>query len=217
MLNVPFPSSGDIENVTLTRGGKRTRPNALKDVTNSSNKSLLKRLASSSSSACQPPVRITILQAPKAPAAPAQNVRNTTPLSVSKAPASKRPLASVLKSKSATPTSAPLGQRPTQSKLVKLAKRERNRRNIPKIVVHEPVWWDFWTDVNHPGKSYGKMLDIPALGNRGKMDDEDLAHYYPKEYSAEQAAQRLRSMVRSASRRAAVLRRERARTTPTST
>jgi hypothetical protein len=82
---------------------------------------------------------------------------------------------------------------------------------LPKIVIHEPLWWDSWTDVHHPKTSYGEKLDVPAVNSHGKMYEDDLARYYPKDYSADQTVQRLRSMVRSGRRLAAARRRERAR------
>ena len=79
---------------------------------------------------------------------------------------------------------------------------------VPKVVIHEPVWWDQWTDVHHPGTSYGEMLDVPPVNWRGKLDVEDLARFYPKEWFAEQVARRLRQLERSEinSRRAAARR-----------
>ncbi len=51
---------------------------------------------------------------------------------------------------------------------------------LPTIVVHEPMWWDSWTDVHHPGSTYGTMLDVPEVNWRGRMDVEDLDRFYPK-------------------------------------
>ncbi|KAI9461913.1 hypothetical protein BJY52DRAFT_1355952 [Lactarius psammicola] len=80
---------------------------------------------------------------------------------------------------------------------------------LPKVIIHEPVWWDHWTDVHHPGTSYGQMLDVPPLNWRGKLDINDLVRYYPKERSAEQALRILRALERSkTSRRSAARRHE---------
>ena len=68
---------------------------------------------------------------------------------------------------------------------------------LPKVIIHEPVWWDKWADVHHPGTSYGEMLDVPPLNWRGKLDVEDLVRFYPEERSAEQTKQRLRCLERS--------------------
>jgi hypothetical protein len=101
--------------------------------------------------------------------------------------------------------------RPAVTKLAKKpadsAKNEHKPRLLlPKVVIHKPLSWDSWTDVHHPGTSYGQMLDVPATNNCGKMYEDDMARYYPKDYSAEQTVQRLRSMVRSGSRLAAARR-----------
>jgi hypothetical protein len=65
------------------------------------------------------------------------------------------------------------------------AKGEYKRRHLlPKIVILEPFWWDPWTDVHRPGTSYGEMLDVPAVNKCSKMHEDDLARYYPTEYSA---------------------------------
>jgi hypothetical protein len=78
----------------------------------------------------------------------------------------------------------------------------------PKVIIHEPVWWDQWTDVDHPGTSYGEMLDVPPVNWRGKLNVEDLVRFYPKERSAEQTMRRLRQLERnkSTSRRSAARR-----------
>ena len=75
---------------------------------------------------------------------------------------------------------------------------------LPKVIIHEPVWWDHWTDVHHPGTSHGRMLHVPPVNWRGKLDTDDLVRYYPKERSAEQTMRRLaraRTGRRSATRR----------------
>lgn len=78
---------------------------------------------------------------------------------------------------------------------------------LPKVIVHEPVWWDNWTDVHHPGTSYGEMLDVPPVNWRGKMDVDDLVRFYPKERSAEQTMRRLRCLERSKTSRRSAARR----------
>lgn len=81
---------------------------------------------------------------------------------------------------------------------------------VPKVVIHEPVWWDQWTEVHHPGTSCGEMLDVPPVNWRGKLDVEDLARFYPKEWFAEQVARRLRQLERiEMNRIRAIIRRNR--------
>jgi hypothetical protein len=106
---------------------------------------------------------------------------------------------------------------------VKAAARSRSenkpRLDLPKIVIHGPCSWDSWTEVHFPETSHGEMLDVPDLNTRCRMFDDDVARYYPKDYAAELAMHRLRSMLRSGRRLAAARRRECARqaqqTTPT--
>jgi hypothetical protein len=74
---------------------------------------------------------------------------------------------------------------------------------LPKVIIHEPVWWDQGTGVDHPGTSYGKMLNVPLLNWRGKMDAEDLVRFYPKEWDADQAMLRMRQLERRKNRRSA--------------
>lgn len=78
---------------------------------------------------------------------------------------------------------------------------------LPKVIVHEPVWWDSWTDVHHPGTSYGEMLDVPPVNWRGKLDFDDLVRFYPKERSAEQTLRKLRCLERSKTNRRSAARR----------
>jgi hypothetical protein len=105
----------------------------------------------------------------------------------------------------------PVASKPAAAKLADAVKGEHKRiQLLPEIVIHEPYSWDSWTDVHRPGTSYGKMLDVPAVNSCGKMHEDDVARYYPAEYSAEQTVKRLRSMVRSGRRLAAARRRERA-------
>ncbi len=77
----------------------------------------------------------------------------------------------------------------------------------PKVIIHEPVWWDHWTNVHHPGTSYGEMLDVPPINWRGKLDINDLVRYYPKERSAEQIMRILRGLERSRTSRRPAARR----------
>jgi hypothetical protein len=59
--------------------------------------------------------------------------------------------------------------------------------------------------------SSGEMLGVPLVDWRGRLDEDELSRYYPKEHAKEQFAHRLRSMVRSGSRSAAARRRDHAR------
>jgi hypothetical protein len=97
----------------------------------------------------------------------------------------------------------------------KAADRSRSenkpRLELPEIVIHGPCSWDSWTDVHFPGTSHGEMLDVPDLNTRCRMYDDDVARYYPKDYAAELAMHRLRSMLRSGRRLTAARRRECAR------
>ena len=62
-----------------------------------------------------------------------------------------------------------------------------------------------------PIKSSGEMLGVPLVDWRGRLEEDELARYYPKDHAKEQFAHRLRSMVRSGSRSAAARRRDQAR------
>lgn len=77
------------------------------------------------------------------------------------------------------------------------------------------------TGSDTPIKSTGEMLGVPLVDWRGRLDEDELARYYPKDHAKEQFANRLRSMVRSGSRSAAARRRDQARrrrqTAPTAT
>ncbi|KAI0277788.1 hypothetical protein BGY98DRAFT_1176901 [Russula aff. rugulosa BPL654] len=57
----------------------------------------------------------------------------------------------------------------------------------------------------------GEMLSIPLVDWRGRLDEDELSRYYPREHAKEQFVHRLRSMVRSGNRSAAARRRDRAR------
>jgi hypothetical protein len=59
--------------------------------------------------------------------------------------------------------------------------------------------------------SSGEMLVVPLVDWRGRLDEDELSRYYPKEHAKAQFAHRLRSMVRSESRSAAARRRDHAR------
>jgi len=65
---------------------------------------------------------------------------------------------------------------------------------LPKIVIHEPVWWDHWTDVHHPGTSHGEMLAVPRLTSRSKLTPEDAKYYWPGERDIEHIKQKLREL-----------------------
>ncbi|KAI0255611.1 hypothetical protein BJV78DRAFT_1350436 [Lactifluus subvellereus] len=227
----PFSFSGvpEPKYVILTRGGARTRRDAsaaLGDVTNLPSGPLPPTrppLTSSSLPVRKPPPPVTIFTNPARRARPpsAQEVQTTQPQN-HPSPAPKRAPASILKAPvpaqaRGSSVAAAAGvetrnrTRPT-TKLADPAKGEhRPKQLLPKIVIHEPFWWDSWTDVHQPGSSYGETLDVPAINRCGKMYEDDMARYYPTEYSAEQTMERLRSMVRSGRRLAAARRRERAR------
>ncbi|KAI0250456.1 hypothetical protein BJV78DRAFT_561353 [Lactifluus subvellereus] len=232
MLPAPFSSSGEPEPtrkyVILTRGGARTRCNALpvRDVTNLPSGPLppAKPLTSSSLPVRKPPPLVTILTNPARRHPPSvQEVQTTqpsaltpkrAPASILGAPAPARARGSSVAA--AAEVDARNGRQQAASKPAAkpadLAKGEYKwRQLLPRIVIREPFWWDSWTDVHHPGMSYGEMLDVPAVNRCGKMYEDDLARYYPTEYMAEQTVKRLRSMVRSGRRLAAAHRRERAR------
>jgi hypothetical protein len=59
--------------------------------------------------------------------------------------------------------------------------------------------------------SSGELLSVPLVDWRGRLDEDELIKYYPKEHAQEQFVQRLRSMVRSGNRQAAARRRDQAR------
>jgi hypothetical protein len=59
--------------------------------------------------------------------------------------------------------------------------------------------------------SSGELLCVPLVDWRGRMDEDELPRYYPKEHAKEQFVHRLRSMVRSENRQAAARRRDHAR------
>ena len=59
--------------------------------------------------------------------------------------------------------------------------------------------------------SSGKMLGVPLVDWRGRLEEDELARYYPKEHAKEQFVHRLHSMVRSGNRSAAARRRDYAR------
>jgi hypothetical protein len=59
--------------------------------------------------------------------------------------------------------------------------------------------------------SSGKMLGVPLVNWRGRLDEDELARYYPKEHAKEQFMHRLHSMARSGNRSAAARRRDHAR------
>ena len=54
-------------------------------------------------------------------------------------------------------------------------------------------------------------LGVPLVDWRGRLDEDELARYYPKEHSKDQFVHKIRSVVRSGSRSAAARRRDHAR------
>lgn len=310
---VPFPSSGDTENIIATRGGKRTRRNAL---IGGQSASKIDGYTSDSAdgsfnagtngpsgpSECQSPPRITILTNPartrarlqsrtqdshspsacqssprstifsppvrtrplpsiqatlsssvhrpaprftiltnpaRAPPSPStQNTQNSQDASVAALnPKPALPLKSILKASrptqvlqggGAAAAAAPKQARPTRASAPAssapdpgepggdAAKDERDQ--LPTIIIHEPVSWDVWVDVDRPGTSKGGMLGVPKVNVRGKLRERDIARYYPNERDTEQIARRLRSMARSGSRsRRRDRTRQRRQTIPTAT
>lgn len=153
-----------------------------------------------------PPVKI--LMNPKRHAATAQGVQAPSSQNASPAPIpahKARPEAHVSFAIVVPPDFSP---RKSARSAPKTPFRPQLMVRLPKVVIHEPVWWDQWTDVELPGTSHGKMLDVPPLNWRGKLDVEDLVHFYPEERTAEQAKRRLRQLERAkTSRREAAARR----------
>ena len=91
---------------------------------------------------------------------------------------------------------------------------------LPEVVVHGPISYEAQakTGVHYLGTgmgtdttSHGEILGVPVVNSRSRLQEDDLARYYPKEHAAEQIVRRLRSMVRNGSRLAAAQRREPAR------
>ncbi|KAI9430813.1 hypothetical protein H4582DRAFT_1350186, partial [Lactarius indigo] len=199
MLRIPFPSTGT-ENITLYRGRKRARRDALKEVTNSAPITILKRpiplarqqpppppvvkiLMNPKRQVATPPVKVHPYCIPSPPPTPVPNDRPAAHVSFAVVvPADFSPRRR--DGDCAAPSVPKVGFRP-----------ERMVR-LPKVVIHEPVWWDQWADVHHPGTSHGEMLDVPPVNWRGKMDPDDLARYYPKEWAVERILQMLRRLER---------------------
>ncbi|KAN0141997.1 hypothetical protein V8E53_000459 [Lactarius tabidus] len=216
MLRIPFPSTG-IENITLFRGGKRARRDALKDVSNSVPVVTILKRPSPTPPACQPlapaPPPVKILMNPKRQAAIARAGAQAPPQNTSPAPTpAPRPRSSAHVSFAFV---VPEDHSPHRRGCIRTALsaprtgfRPERMMRTPKVVIHEPVWWDQWTDVDHPGTSYGEMLDVPPVNWRGKLNVEDLVRFYPKERSAEQTMRRLRQLERNktTSRRSAARR-----------
>jgi len=67
------------------------------------------------------------------------------------------------------------------------------------------------TGANTTTTSGGDMLGVPLIDWRGRLDEDELSRYYPKEHAKEQFVQRLHSMARSGNRSAAARRRDQAR------
>ncbi|KAF8257565.1 hypothetical protein EI94DRAFT_1921041 [Lactarius quietus] len=217
MLRIPFPSAGT-ENITLFRGGKRARRDALKNVTNSVPIVTILKRPSPTPPALQPsapapaPPPVKILMNPKRLAAlargtPTPPLQNPLPAPI---PAPKARSAAHVSFALVLPPDHSPRRRGGVRAVLSASRTFRPERmvRLPKVIIHEPVWWDNWTDVHHPGTSYGEMLDVPSLNWRGKLDVEDLVRFFPEERSAEQTKQRLRSLERNrtSSRRAAARR-----------
>ncbi|KAF8264741.1 hypothetical protein EI94DRAFT_1737753 [Lactarius quietus] len=213
MLRIPFPTTGTTENITLFRGGKRSRRDALKDVSNSIPVVTILKRPSPAPPARQPPAPapapppVTILMKPKRQAANPQ-ARGTQ---ASSSPASAAPVPAP-KARSAAHVSfavvVPADHSPRRRGVGRTAPpapgtgfRPERMVRLPTVIIHEPVWWDNWTDVDHPRTSYGEMLDVPHVNWRGKMDVDDLVRFYPKERSAEQMLRKLRCLERSRTNR----------------
>ncbi|KAH9044991.1 hypothetical protein EDB83DRAFT_2523637 [Lactarius deliciosus] len=202
MLRIPFPSTGT-ENVTLYRGRKRARRDALKDLTNSVPVTILKRPIPLARQQLPPPPVVKILTNPERQAATAPAIRAHPYCITSPSPAPTP----VPNARSAAHVSFAIvvpgdfsprrrGGDSTAPSVPKAGFRPERMVRLPKVIIHAPVWWDQWTDVHHPGTSYGEMLDVPPLNWRGKMDSDDLARYYPKERAAERILQMLRHLER---------------------
>ena len=91
---------------------------------------------------------------------------------------------------------------------------------VPAVVVHEPVSYEaeantgvhhLGTDTDKDTTSDGEILGVPAVNSRGRLHDNDVARYYPKDRESEQIVLRFQSIVRSGRRQAAARRREHAR------
>ncbi len=86
---------------------------------------------------------------------------------------------------------------------------------LPDIIIQESS-----QGIQDPDNSTGtdttvrrcrEMLGVPLVDWRGRLDEDELARYYPQEHANEQFARRLQSMVRSKTRSAAARRRDHAR------
>ncbi|KAH9054745.1 hypothetical protein EDB87DRAFT_1767523, partial [Lactarius vividus] len=202
MLRIPFPSTGT-ENISLYRGRKRARRDAMKDLTNSAPVTILKRPIPLARQQLPPPPVVKILTNPKRQAATAPAIRahsysipspSPAPTPVPNARSAAHVSFAVVVPADFSPRRR--GGDSTAPSVPRPGFRPERMVRLPKVVVHEPVWWDHWTDVHHPGTSYGEMLDVPPLNWRGKMDSDDLARYYPKQRAAQQILQMLRRMER---------------------
>ena len=168
---------------------------------------------SSSSSILRPrsPLRITIYSNPareKARAEPQRPIQGTR---------SRRNVSATL------PTTAPISilKKPDAAKEVEHGGQNAKAKVLlPEVVVHGPVSYEaqvktgghyLGTGMGADTTSHGEILGVPVVNSRSRLQENDLARYYPKEHAAEQIVRRLRSMVRSGSRLAAAQRGERAR------
>ena len=162
--------------------------------------------SSSSVRRSRSPLRITILSDP---ATEKQRAEQHRPTQNSQNVSAATTLISILKKPGTEGKGAELNGQSVKGKVL-----------LPEVVVYGPVSCEpqAKTDVHFSGTAIGTdttgyegILGVPAVNSRGRLDENDLARYYPKEHAAEQIVRRLRSMVRSGSRLAAARRRERTR------
>jgi hypothetical protein len=115
------------------------------------------------------------------------------------------------------PTTRPVSilQRPSDD----VVKEAKVKVLIPAVVVHGPASYEeeAKTNVRYLGTdmasmaSQGKIPRISVVNSRGRLNENNVAFYYPKEPAAEKIRRRLRSVVRSGRRLAAARRRGNAR------
>jgi hypothetical protein len=164
--------------------------------------------SSSSVRRSRSPLRITILSDPAREKQRAEQHRPTQSRQIVSSALSITPI-SILKKPGTNGKGAELNGHSVKGKVL-----------LPEVVVYGPVSCEpqaktdvhfSGTDIGTDTTGYEEILGVPAVNSRSKLDENDLARYYPKEHAAEQIVRRLRSMVRSGSRLAAARRRERAR------
>jgi len=127
----------------------------------------------------------------------------TTPISILKAP--KRP------AQTHVPAPAPAADKPAHDTV----KDIKVKFVLPDIVVDEAGQGvrdpETSTDTDTTITNRGELLGVPLVDWRGRLDEDSVARYYPKEHVNEEFIRRLHSMVRSGSRSAAARRRDVAR------